>query len=139
MARNKDLDAILKAFAVLPKEARKPIRAALDKGADEMVARMKYLAPDDPQTGGDDLKASIRKTPITDIAVRVEAGGPTTTRSVRKGASATYDYSLGQEYGTEKMQAQPFFWPAVNTTKNRVRRRIDRAISKAVKDVWGKK
>lgn len=135
MARNKDLDAILKAFDAIPKEARKPIRAALDKGADELTARMKYLAPEDDG----DLKRSIRKTPISDVAVRIEAGGEVTTRPVREGVSATYDYALGQEYGTVDHPAQPFFWPSVNTLKKRVRRRVDRAIGKAVKETWGKK
>lgn len=135
MARNKDLDAILKAFDAIPKEARKPIRAALDKGADELTGRMRYLAPEDDG----DLKRSIRKTPISDVAVRVEAGGEATTRPVREGVSATYDYALGQEYGTADHPASPFFWPSVRTLSKRVRRRVDRAIGKAVKDTWGKK
>jgi len=135
MARNKDLDAILKAFDAIPKESRKAIRKSIDKGADELVGRMKYLAPVDDG----DLKQSIRKQALSELAVRVEAGGEATTRPVREGVSATYDYALGQEYGTAEMPASPFFWPAVNTLKKRVRRRVDRAIGKAVKDTWGKK
>lgn len=135
MARNKDLAAVLQAFDAIPRAARKPIRAALDKGADELTGRMKYLAPVDDG----DLQGSIRKTPLNEMAVRVEAGGEATTRPVREGVSATYDYALGQEYGTADHPAQPFFWPSVNTLKKRVRRRVDRAIGKAVKDVWGKK
>lgn len=34
------------------------------------------------------------------------------------------------------MPASPFFWPSVNTTKKRVRRRIDRAIRKAIEKAW---
>lgn len=135
MARNKDLAAVLRAFDAIPKAARKPIAAALDKGADEMTARMRYLVPEDEG----DLKRSIRKTRIGDVAVRIEAGGEATTRPVREGASVEYDYALGQEYGTAEMAAQPFFWPSVNTLKKRVRRRVDRAIGKAVSDTWGKK
>ncbi|MGB3500991.1 MAG: HK97-gp10 family putative phage morphogenesis protein [Mesorhizobium sp.] len=135
MARNKDLDAIMRAFDAIPKEVRKPIRAALDKGADELTSRMRYLAPEDDG----DLKRSIRKQALSDVAVRVEAGGEATTRPVREGVSATYDYSLGQEYGTADHPAQPFFWPSVRTLSKRVRRRVDRAIGKAVKETWGKK
>jgi HK97 gp10 family phage protein len=95
---------------------------------------MRHLAPVDDG----DLQRSIRKTPLNEMAVRVEAGGETTTRPVREGVSATFDYSLGVEYGTVDTPAQPFFWPSVNTTKKRVRRRVDRAIAKAVKDTWSK-
>lgn len=130
MARNKDLDAILKAFDAIPKAARKPISAALDKGADEMVGRMKYLAPNDPETSGSDLRGNIKKVGISDVAVRVEA-----IDENDKGE----DNALFQEYGSSTRPAQPFFWPSVNTTKKRVRRRVDRAIGKAVKETWGKK
>ena len=134
MPRNADLDAILKAFDAIPKEARKPIKRAIDKGADELVNRMQYLAPEDDG----DLKRSIQKVDISDVAVRVEAGGAATTRPVRKGQSATFDYALGQEFGTADMPASSFFWPSVNTLKKRVRRRVDRAIGKAVKEAWSK-
>lgn len=162
MALNKDLDAILKAFDAIPKAARAPIKAALDKGADELVGRMQYLVPEDEGV----LKASIRKTTISDVAVRVEAGGPETTvaykgraayerevtigrgnnRGISKGGSSgvSFDYALGQEYGVlrgdkgRQKTANPFFWPSVNTLKKRVRRRVDRAIAKSVTDTWGK-
>ena len=138
MARNRDLDAVLRAFDAIPEAARKPIRAALDKGADEMVERMRYLAPEDDGV----LKSSIRKTPLNEMSIRVEAGGEATTVKVRKsekGNAPDFDYALAQEYGTVDMRANPFFWPTVNTTKKRVRRRVDRAIGKAVKETWGKK
>jgi HK97 gp10 family phage protein len=132
MARNRDLDAILRAFDAIPKAARKPIKAALDKGGKEMVDRMKYLAPE--KTGR--LKSTIAVEPVSDVAIRVVAGGEATTVPVREGQSATFDYALGQEAGTIDMPANPFFRPAINTTKTRVRRRVDRAVGKAVKDAW---
>lgn len=127
-----DLASLLKAFEVLPRAARKAIRPAIDKGADELVNRMKYLAPVDDGV----LKASIRKEDIGDLAVRVTAGGPTTTRPVRQGVDVDFDYSLGVEYGTVDTPQQGFFWPSVNTLKKRVRRRVDRAIGDAVKEAW---
>ncbi len=65
---NKDLDVILKAFARIPKESRKPIRKAIDKGADELIGRMQYLAPEDKG----DLKTSIRKLKLNEFATRVQ-------------------------------------------------------------------
>lgn len=119
MARNRDLDAIMKAFSAIPKEARKPIRSAIDKGADELIGRMKYLAPKDKG----DLEASIHKSELNDLAVRVQVDD---------------DAALYNEYGTVENQQSPFFWPSVNTLKTKVRRRVDRAIGKAVKDTWKK-
>lgn len=137
MARD-DLRSLLKAFDAIPKAARKAIRPAIDKGADEIVARAQYLAPVDDGV----LKASVRKEDIgEEMAVRVTAGGEATTRDVKNPRGLTnyeFDYSLGVEYGTVDTPSQPFFWPAVNTTKKRVRRRIDRAIAKAVKEEWTK-
>ncbi|MEQ1950557.1 HK97 gp10 family phage protein [Mesorhizobium sp. CN2-181] len=135
MAKSRDLISVQRAFAAIPKAARKVIDKALQQGADEMVARMKYLAPVDDEDGGE-LLDSIRKEPGPDpLSITVTAGGPTTTRQTERGP---YDYSLAAEYGRqgEGGEAQPFFWPSVNTTKKRVRRRVDRAISKAVKEAW---
>lgn len=136
MADDGGLGEILKAFNDLPDEIVKEVRPAIEKGADEMVARMKYLAPE----ADGDLQASIRKEPGPhQLAVTVTAGGPLTTKPVRnseKGNAPEFDYSLAQEYGTADHPAQPFFWPTVNTTKKRVRRRIDRAIRKAIDKVW---
>ena len=42
------------------------------------------------------------------------------------------------EYGTTQAPAQPFFWPGFRLAKPKAERRIKRAISKAVKDKWGK-
>jgi len=114
---SRDLDAIMKAFKRIPKEARKPIKKSIDKGADELVARMRYLAPE--ETG--ELKSKIKKTELNELATRVEVDDPV---------------ALYQEYGTAHNDQHPFFWPSVNTLKKRVRGRVDRAISKAVKDAW---
>ncbi|MGU3401705.1 HK97-gp10 family putative phage morphogenesis protein [Brucellaceae bacterium D45D] len=131
MARSKDLQGLINALNAIPKQVRAKIDPAIEKGADEMTARMRLLVPDDPKTGGNDLKASIKKVDTgVPMAIRVQA--------IDENPKDGFDVALGQEYGTEKMAAQPFFWPSVNTTKKRVRRRIDRAISKAVGEAFKK-
>ena len=136
MARKKDLQGLIDALNAIPEKVRRDIDPAIDKGADELVARMKYLAPDDPKTVGGDLKSKIRKRRGTvPLAVRVEA--------IDENAEGE-DNALFQEYGVlhdangEQRTASPFFWPSVNTLKKRVRRRVDRAISKAISDAWSK-
>lgn len=112
-----DLASVLKAFKAIPPAVRKAVRPAIDKGADELVSRMRYLAPEDEGN----LRAGIRKEPIDELGVRVVSNDPA---------------SLYQEYGTAKMDRNPYFWPSVNTLKKRVRSRIDRAIGKAARDYW---
>jgi HK97 gp10 family phage protein len=133
-----DLASVLKALNAVPKGMKEAIRPAIDKGADEMIGRMKYLAPKG-DTG--ELERSIRKTDLNDLAVRIEAGGPLTTKTVsdKRGVAAyEYDYALGIEYGNAHQRPQSFFWSTINTSKRRVRRRIDRAISKAAKEAFSK-
>lgn len=134
MSKNPDLDAILKAFNRIPKATRQPINKALHKGADELTGRMDYLAPQDEGA----LRRSIKKTELNEFAVQVSAGDETTEVEVRKGSGVTVNNALLQEYGGTDREAQPYFWPSVNTLKKRVRRRVDRAIGKSVKDTWGK-
>lgn len=126
-----DLASLLKAFEAIPKAARRSIKPALDKGAVEMVDRMRYLAP--VKTGK--LKRSIQYRDLNDLALRVEAGGEATTVPARNG-HGEFDYSLAAEYGTAETQAQPFFWPGFNTAKKRARRRVDRAVGNAVKEAF---
>lgn len=124
------IEALKRRIAAIPKAARVEIAKALDASAAEMVASAKHLAPDDDG----DLQSSIRwsqgETPLARV---IEAGGPTTTRPVREGQSATYDYALAQEFGTEKMPAQPFFYPAYRIIRKRIVGRVRRAVSKAAR------
>jgi HK97 gp10 family phage protein len=73
-----------------------------------------------------DLRESIRvekaKRPTRFL---VRAGGPKTTRG-------GYDYALANEFGTQKMPAQPFFWPTYRAEKKRIRRDIMRGIKAAL-------
>lgn len=118
MPLNRDAEAIAKAFLAIPKAVKARIQPAIDKGADEIVARMQYLAPE--KDG--ELAASIQKKPGPhELSVTIEADN---------------DAALYQEYGTANMDRNSFFWPSVNSLKKRVRRRIDTAIGKAVKEAF---
>lgn len=137
--KNRSAEHIKRVLAAVPKAAKAAIQPAIDQGANELVGRMRYLAPKDEG----DLQNSIRVEPgPRELSVTVKAGGPLTTKPVRKsekGNAPEYDYALGVEYGTEEMTARPFYWVSVNTLSKRIRRRIDRAISKAVKNEWSKR
>jgi hypothetical protein len=118
-----------KKLNAIPKEVRRALRAQNGSNAVELVQTMKGFAP-----GDDALTRSIKSRDVSDsrrISERVQAGGPETTRPVREGQSATYDYALAQEYSTEKMPAHPFFWPAWRLKRRRFKARMSRAGKKA--------
>jgi HK97 gp10 family phage protein len=68
----------------------------------------------------------------------VKAGGPKTTRPVRRGQSATYDYANATEFGTKKKPAQPFFYPTWRAAKKQIRAGLDHEIRKAAAKFNGK-
>lgn len=71
------------------------------------------------------LKSSLRA--VTDTPrgrASLLVGGPRTTRKVRASATAPdYDYAVGVEYGTQKMRAQPYFWPEWRLIKPQAKKR----------------
>jgi HK97 gp10 family phage protein len=80
------------------------------------------------------LRDSIRIELRPPFGVRILAGGPSTTKPVRKGQTATYDYALAQEFGTREERARPFFYPMWRLNKRAARSRINRAMKKAIED-----
>ncbi len=122
----------------IPKAVRAAVEPALLKSAEEIAGVMRQVAPDDPATGEPDLKSSIeitsagKHTPpysqpggsmvVAENSVAITAGN----EDVR------YPHLL--EYGTSKMEAQPFFWPALSLLRKKTTARIKRAIAKAVRE-----
>jgi len=121
MARSSPQLARLSArMETIPKAVRDAVQPALDRSADELVKRQKSLAPEDQG----DLRDSIRKEP----------GEHELSRKV-----LTDDFKARwQEFGTLAQPAQPFFWPSYRLLKKRIEGRIKRAVSKAVREAWGK-
>lgn len=117
-------------LAKLPKTAKAELQKAMNEGGEKIVARQKSLV----QVKSGTLRDSIRYEPFSrgGIGVVIRAGGPTTTKPVRQGQSATYDYAMGQELGTQEMLAQPFFYPGYRHTKTVVKRRASKAVRLAV-------
>ncbi|PZU95622.1 MAG: hypothetical protein DI527_01025 [Chelatococcus sp.] len=98
--------------------------------ANNLALGIRHAAPRDDGT----LAASVRiEQGRAGDRFYVKAGGPTTTRPVREGASATYDYALGQEFGTAKMPANPFFYPIYRYRRRAIRESISRAALNAAR------
>lgn len=133
MAGFKNAKRASRRLRAIPPGVRKQVRTQLRSNAVELVASQRSFAP----VEDGDLKASIQFEDTSDanrIAMTVTAGGAATTRPVREGQTATYDYALGQEFGTEDMPANPFFFPPYRAKRKTFKRKRN----KAAKDAIGK-
>ena len=117
----------------IPAEVRKRVKAELMLQGRQINMLQRSLAPKDDLT----LASTIRSEPLPDpeIGVVIRAGGPATTKPVRESEYAVpdYDYALAQEFGTEDMDANPFFMPAIQTQKKKARRAVRAAARRALK------
>lgn len=134
-----NMERLKRKLARIPDAVKKRAQADLMLAGREINIRQRAFAPIDDGT----LRASIRTEPLQDgtIGVSIAAGGPTTTKPVRKsekGNSPNYDYALAQEYGTKDMPPNAFFWPGYKLGKRkamtRARAGIRRALREAVKN-----
>jgi hypothetical protein len=116
----------ISAIAALPLER---VRVQLRENAQDLVPAIAGNAPRDHG----DLAESVRwedHTATERPKVKVRAGGDKTTKPVRAGASATYDYALADEFGTQDMAARPFFFPTYRGRRRRYKAAL-RAAGKA--------
>lgn len=136
MARSRQLARLSARLEAIPKAAVAAVQPALLKSGQELVARMKQLAPVD--TG--DLRDSIELTPAGQSTPPYSQPGgsqvvPENAVYVTAGNSdVRYPHLV--EYGTTKAPAKPFFWPAYRLSKKRITNRLKRAIRKAVREKW---
>jgi HK97 gp10 family phage protein len=102
--------------------------AELGVQSDLLVTRMKSVVVAGP-TGN--LASSIRKEPgKTPTVVQVMAGGLLTTRKV---GGKPYDYARAVEFGTERVAAQPFFFPTYRLMRKSMRSAMRRKINARIK------
>lgn len=137
------LSRIQQRMAMIPRRVREAVKPELIKQGNDLAVTMRILAPDDPATNAPDLRSSIEVTgPGEKTPAYSQPGGsmlvPDNAVAVTVGNSdVRYPHLV--EYGTKKAAAQPFFWPAVRMQRKKATNAIKRAISKAVRETWGKK
>ena len=125
-------EAFQRRLALIRAAMRIDVNAEIRKQAGDLVSTMRSVARKDDG----DLQASI-VFEMQELRAFVRAGGKRTTRPVRNGASATYDYAMANEHGTEKMPAQPFFFPTYRLKRKQIRSGIQRAMKKAIAKAMG--
>ena len=124
----------MKRLNAIPAAVKAAVVPSLLASATEIQGAMKTLVP--VKTGA--LRDSIVVTGPggTTPAYSQPGGGhavPENAVALTAGNSAVR-YGHIVEYGSQKMHAEPFFWPSYRLFKKRAANRIKRGIRKAVKD-----
>lgn len=131
----KGLDEFKRKFEAIPEQIRKNVAATLEDIADDIVTQMYSTAPHD--TG--DLAGSIGWTwgeaPSGSLVIGKVGGNEYGAMriTIYAGDKDAF-YARFQEFGTQDMPANPFFFPVWRANKRRVKSRITRAIKKAIKE-----
>ncbi|OCJ05256.1 hypothetical protein A6U87_14705 [Rhizobium sp. AC44/96] len=136
MARNPSLERFNKRMEAIPKAVREAVTPALVKSAEELADTQRAFAERSRDTGA--LINSIHVTlPGQTTPPHSQPGGSRTAKEnevIVTVGNSEVRYAHLVEYGTSETVAQPYFWPAVRLLKKRMRNRIKRAITKAVKE-----
>lgn len=130
------MDAVQAMIARLPAGLTKQLDPALSKSADELVALMREYAPEGSAFDRDPgaLKRSIHKEPVdSPSGVKVKVVADALDEKGRP-------YPSFVEYGHKTKEGvhvppKPFFWPAYQVMKKKIRSRAARAMTAAVKSV----
>ena len=123
-----------KRFEAIPKRVREAVQPALIQSGDELVGRMRALAPED----SGDLKRSIVATPPGQATPPYSQPGGSQVAAENQvlvtAGNAKVRYPHLVEYGAAHAPAQPYFWPAYRLTRKRIANRVKRAMRKAIKE-----
>lgn len=129
------LDKLNRRWKAVPKLVREAVRAELERNAEEIVSEIRAAAPKG-KTGR--LAASINWTwgdaPEGTMTIGKVGGRDYGTMriTIYAGGGKAF-YAWFQEFGTQKMAANPFFFPVWRARRRRTKTRITRAINKAIK------
>ncbi|MDW9626493.1 HK97 gp10 family phage protein [Sinorhizobium meliloti] len=140
MATDGGLSRFQQRMRAIPQAVREAVQPDLLAAGEDLAGVMKQLAETSRDTGA--LIDSIEVTgPGQSTPAYSQPGGaqvaPENTVLVTAG-NTDVRYAHLVEHGTTEAEAQPFFWPAVRLSSKRLKSRIKRSISKAVRKEWGK-
>lgn len=116
---------------------RDEIKRAMETSADEIVALAKNLVPVDKGDLKDSIGWTWGKAPkgaMTLGTVQTNEVDSGFTITIFAGNSEAY-YARWVEFGTQKMAAQPYFYPSYRALRRRSKSRVTRAVTKAIKKV----
>ena len=121
-------------LAAIPKKVREAVQPALIKSGDELVDRMRQLAPKDTHA----LANSIVATPPGQATPAYSQPGGSRVAAENQvlvtAGNADVRYPHLVEYGSVNAAAQPYFWPAYRLNRKRIADRVKRAMRKAIRE-----
>ncbi len=126
-----------KKLEALVSVGRDQIRRAMETSANEIVALAKNLVPVDKGDLKDSIGWTWGKAPKGAMTLgKVQSDGVDSefTITIYAGNSDAY-YARWVEFGTQKMGAQPYFYPSYRALRRRSKSRVTRSVSKAIKKV----
>ncbi|TDK38605.1 HK97 gp10 family phage protein [Rhizobium deserti] len=133
MADDSGLSRFQKRMRAIPQAARDAVVPAIVKGADEIAALQRQLAPED--TGA--LKESIEVTPPGHSTPKYSQPGGSRVAGELEALITVGDHTVRYphlvEFGTADTTAQPFFWPGFRLGRKRAANRVKRAVAKAIR------
>ncbi|MFC0243675.1 HK97-gp10 family putative phage morphogenesis protein [Rhodopseudomonas telluris] len=109
----------------LPYKYRRELARAIKEEADGLAAAIKERAPRKSGALAGTVKVRRKRN---ELDLEVAAGGDGTVKEVRSGSGEDYDYALAIEFGTSKMQAQPFFYNTARELMPAIRERIEQRV-----------
>lgn len=131
-------------LAQIPAKVQEAAQRSLEQSAEEIVQLMRRLAPRDSGALANSIGWTWGDAPAGSMTLGTVKGGKAsgsiygsmviTIYAGGKITGADDFYARFQEFGTRKMRANPFFYPAYRANKKRVRSRLTRAIRKALND-----
>lgn len=131
------LEDLQRRIAALPDAIIDEVKPALEKGADQLVAKIKSIAPvdDDMQSRPGELRDSVHKEPGRhELSVMVvedarDEGGHMYPAHVEHGHKAA---------DGSHVEPKPHFWPAYNLVKKPIKARLNRAMNAGIKKAFSK-
>ena len=145
----KGLDRLNRKLKRFPSAVEAQIRAAMEKGADEVVAMMKRLAPADSGALRDSINWRWGTTaPKGSLALASVEGGEKLAITIYAGNNEVF-YAHFVEFGTKAhiaggrlkgaqipdIPASPFFFVSWRAMRKRTKSRISRAVGKAARQI----
>lgn len=129
------LDRLKARFDAIPARVREAARLELEKSAQEIVDTMKRFAPAESGALRESIGWTWGDAPSGSMTIGTVRGSEYGTMriTIYAGGKDAF-YARFQEFGTKNMAANPFFFPAWRAKKKKVRSRLSRAISKAIRE-----
>lgn len=112
-----------------PFKMKRELAGKVKEQADKLASAVRAAAP--VKTGALRDSVVVRRT-RNELKFFVMAGGNTTTKSVRAGASVPYDYARAVEFGTQERPAHPFFYNTARALEPEIREALEEAVAEAI-------